>query len=220
MGLKDMFRRSSPQAAPTRDGEPGSPSSQVDGDGDGPVTLAQRNEPGGQGSPDTNQAKTEPMPATPGHADPNAEFEPPSLDEMNVGGGDPQSPSHPAARDRDAPVATAPPERVNPGVAPQDDRPGIDPDSATKLPEGPERPAQATAGRAQRQPGSDGESPEQQETDVETGAANMRPGGGPQAVPPTSEPGDPKQVPVPHDLPAEGTSETAPIAQGIRTPDS
>ena len=31
--------------------------------GDGPVTLADRTAPGGEGSPDTNQGKTEPMSA-------------------------------------------------------------------------------------------------------------------------------------------------------------
>lgn len=208
----------SAQRAPDRGDEPGSVSSQHDVEGRGPVTLDDRTRPGGQASPDTNQAKAEPIPAAPGQPDPSAALEPPSLDEMNVGGGDPQSPSHPLARPRDLPVATAPVPRVDPGVAPADDRPGIDLDSTTKLPEGPERPAQVTAGSAQRAPGSQGISPEQQETDVQTGAANMQPGAGPAASRPPDEPGDAQEVTVPHDLPAPGTSEQLPVVHGVRAP--
>lgn len=58
----------------------------ADETGDGPVTLENRVEPGGEGSPGSNQAQTEPMqPAGP-----------PALDAMNVGAADPQAPSHPA----------------------------------------------------------------------------------------------------------------------------
>ncbi len=60
-------------------------SSPTDVGGRGPVTLSDRTRHGGQGSRDTNQAKTEPMPSTPGDPDPNAELEPPSLAQMNVG---------------------------------------------------------------------------------------------------------------------------------------
>jgi hypothetical protein len=244
MGLKDVFRRhpdssdssdssgssGSGQEAPDRDSEPGSVSSQLDVEGRGPVSLDERTKAGGQASPDTKQGKTEPMPATPGEPDPNAEFEPPSLDEMNVGGSDAQAPSHPDARLRDAPVASAPPVRVDPGVAPDDERGSYDPDAITKLPEGPERPAQTTGGTARRAPTSQGVSPEQQETDVQTGAANMRPGGGPAAVDAGSDsphapgtgdqPGDARGVAVPHDEPAPGTSEESPIAQGVRAPEA
>jgi hypothetical protein len=228
MGLKDVFRRrsgssapgSSGQAAPDRDAEPGSVSSQLDVEGRGPVTLDERTRPGGQASPDTNQGKTEPMPATPGQPDPNAELTPPSLDEMNVGGSNPQAPSHPDARLRDAPVATAPVARVEPGTAPDEDRGSFDPDSATKLPEGPERPAQVAEGTARRAPASQGVSPEQQETDVETGAANMRPGGGPASRPAPVQAGDSRPVPVPHEDPMPGTSEESAIAQGVRAPEA
>lgn len=221
MALKDVFsRRSAQDRVPERDGEPGSASTQVDAEGKGPVTLADRGRSDGQASPDTNQGKTEPMPAAPGQPDPNAPFEPPSLDEMNVGGADAQAPSHPAARPRDTPVATAPAPRVDPGVAPHEDRPAIDPDSTTELPEGPERPAQASEGRAQRAPASQGVSPEQQETDVQTGAAQMRPGGGPTSRGHGEEPGDAQSVSVPHELPAPGTSEQSPIAEGARTPET
>lgn len=205
-------------SAPVRGSDPGSVSSPEDVDGQGTVGLQDRTAKGGQGSPDTNQAKTEPMPATPGEADPSAALEPPDLGSMNVGGADPQAPSHPLARERDTPVAAPVEQRYEPGVAPQDDRPALDTASTTKLPEGPERPQQASEGTAQRAPGSDGVSPEQQETDMEASAAAMRPGGGVGSMTPPVEAGDSQGVAVPHELPAAGTSEEAPIAAGARTP--
>lgn len=221
MGLKDVFGSNGddgPQP-PDRDSEPGSVSAPEDVGGRGPVTLADRTAHGGQASPDTNQAKAEPMPATAGQPDPGAALEPPSLEDMNVGGADPQAPSHPLGRPRDEPVATAPVGLVDTGVAPDAVRPVIEPDSTTKLPEGPERPAQVSEGRAQRAPGEDGVSPEQQETDVQTSAANMTPGGGPAATPSPVQSGDARGVAVPHGTPAAGTSEEAPIAQGARAPE-
>ena len=62
--------------------------------GDGPVTLSDRTQPGGEGSPDTNQGKTEPMSPTPDHPEPLAV---PDLDDMSVGAAAAQLPSHPAA---------------------------------------------------------------------------------------------------------------------------
>ena len=91
------------------------------------------------------------------------------------------------------------------------------PRTAAGSPGGPERPHQKTVGTAQRQAGSLGVSPEEQETDVEAGAARMVPGAPPaSSAPPTVQPGDPKQVSIPHDLPMEGTSETQSIVHGIR----
>ncbi len=103
------------------DGEPAgddarSVSSPEDVGGRGPVTLADRTRQGGQGSPDTNQAKAEPMPAPPGDPDPAAPLEPPSLAEMNVAGADPQSPSHPATQPRVA-SPDADPTPAQPGDA-------------------------------------------------------------------------------------------------------
>ncbi len=70
----------------------GDVSSPQDTRGEGTVSLEDRTEPGGQGSPDTNQSKSEPMPPTPGHADPDSSSgphtEPPSvpdLGSMNAG---------------------------------------------------------------------------------------------------------------------------------------
>jgi hypothetical protein len=59
-------------------------------------------EAGMPGSAAANQSKTESMPPTQGHADPDAAPEPttverPDHDSMNVGATDPQSPSHAAA---------------------------------------------------------------------------------------------------------------------------
>ncbi len=167
---------------------PGSVSSPDDVGDRGPLTLEDRTAPGGQGSPDTNQAKAEPMPATPGEPDPAAAVEPPSLEDMNVGGADPQGPNHPAARDRDAPTG---------GVV---------------------APAPGGDEAAQRAPGSLGVSPEQQETDVRAGAEQMRSGGGPGATPAPVQPGDAQDVPVPHEVPAAGTSQESAIAHGVRTP--
>lgn len=107
-----------PQQQP-RDDQPGGESTPLDTEGDGPVGLQDRTRERGaggddKGSPATNQAKAEPMPATPGHPDPNAPLEPPSLAEMNVGSADPQSPSHPSAgapaagRAQARPAASAP----------------------------------------------------------------------------------------------------------------
>lgn len=230
MGIKDLFRRhrhvdgqrpdgpERGQRAPDRDDEPGSVSSPLDVGGRGSVTLDERTGPQGQASPDTNQGKAEPIPPTPGEPDPAAPHAPPSLDEMNVGGGDPQRPSHPAARLRDVPVPAPTPVRKDSGVTPYEERPLPDPASTTDLPEGPERPAQATAGTAQRAPGSLGISPGQQETDVQTGAARMEIADAASAVPPPGQPGDAQDVPVPHEIPAPGTSEQSSIAHGVRTP--
>ncbi len=227
MAIRDVFRRHSdrpasddgpPAPAPEADAAPGSVSSPRDVGGRGPVTLADRTAHGGQGSPDTNQASAEPMPATPGEPDPTAPLPAPSLEDMNVGGADPQSPSHPAARDRDLPLAPMAVAHEDRGGTAQVDMPAVGaPGSGQGA--GPERPAQASDGTAQRAPGSQGASPEQQDTDVQAGAANMRVGGGPATTPPPVEqPGDAQGVPVPHEVPAPGTSEQSPIVHGARSP--
>lgn len=209
----------SSQDVPDSDSEPGSVSSQYDVEGRGPVSLDDRTKPGGQASPDTNQGKAEPMPATPGAPDPTAPLPPPELEDMNVGAADPQTPSHAAARDRDVSLAggTLYAGPINAGVSPADDRPALDTAGSTGRASGPERPGSATVGTAQRQPGSLGDSPEEQETDVAAGAARMVPGAPPaSSAPPTAQPGDAQDVSVPHDLPAEGTSETQPVVHGVR----
>ena len=211
------------QAAPVRDDQPGSVSSQQDVGGRGPVGLQDRTAPGGQASPDTNQAKTEPMPATPGEADPNAALEPPELGEMNIGAGDPQLPEHPLARPRDVPLhedtsyagGTLLGGPVNSGVAPHEDRPALDSTTSTGTAAGPERPAQATEGTARRAPASLGVSPEEQETDVDAGRSNMTPLREHGA---SERPGDAQGIGEASDQSAEGTSEQQHIASGIRMP--
>jgi hypothetical protein len=53
--------------------------------------------------PAANQQKTEPEPTTPHEADPTAPPEAPDLGDINVGGADPQAPSHPATGTSRAP---------------------------------------------------------------------------------------------------------------------
>jgi hypothetical protein len=78
-----------------------STSTPADETGDGPVTIEDRVEPGGEGSPGSNQSKPEPMAPSGTHSETPA---PPELGDMNVGAGDPQAPSHPAL------PASAPPQ--------------------------------------------------------------------------------------------------------------
>ena len=61
------------------------------------------------GSRAANQSKTESIPPTQGHDEPAAgpaptEPDRPELADMNVGAGDPQAPSHPAAAERGNPA--------------------------------------------------------------------------------------------------------------------
>lgn len=65
---------------------PGEASQPEDTQGDGPVGLADRNKPDGQGSPDTNQSKAESF------STPDAEA--PESGSMSLGAGDPQLPRH------------------------------------------------------------------------------------------------------------------------------
>lgn len=165
--------------------DPGQPSQP---DGPGPVSLPDRTAPDGRGSPDTNQARTEPTMSP--------EDEPPALSSMNVGSTDAQSPSHPAAAraGEGRRTTTAPSGAVEAG---QD--------------------AGGTEGVAQRTPGGQGVSPEEQETDTAAGAAAMAPGARP---PLTAAPGDSQGVTVPAVTAAAGTSEADGVAQGARTPAS
>jgi hypothetical protein len=143
-----------------------------------------------------NQDKTEPMPPTQAHADPDAAPEPsrvesPDLESMNVGVDDAQAPSRDGAAG-----ATAQPDLSD---VPAEQKPAL------------------TEGVAYRAPGSMGRTgpDEQIETDVERSAQNASPAGTPGAA---SGPGDAAGVPVVSAYPAEGTSEESPIAQGTRTP--
>jgi hypothetical protein len=162
-----------------------------------------------------NQGKTEPMPPTSGHADPDAAPEPstveePDLDSMTVGARDPQAPSHAAA----GPAG----DRANAGI-PAEQTPTADAPSAAVLagPTGAAPRPQATTGTAFRAPGSTGvEGAEEQiETAVDTSAARTNVVGTPGTA---AGPGDAKSVPVVSEDASAGTSEESAVAQGARTP--
>jgi hypothetical protein len=192
------------------------------GDG-GPVDLSDRTAPGNPGtgytgSPVGNQGRAEPtMPPTPGHPDPGAPLEPPSLQEMNVGTTDPQRPSL-AGGLADAAGTTphgGPTDLGGPGVVPGDDRPAPDTTSSTGRATGPEAPVSSTAGTSHRAPGLQGTtSPaEQVETDVDASAGHMvRDSGRP------SGSGNPHGVESVGEVPSTGTSEEHGVVQGARIP--
>lgn len=220
MGLKDVFSRHKKSDDDVAE-QGGDVSSPLDTRGEGPVTLDERTEPGGQGSPDTNQGKAEPgIPPRGSGTAPEA----PPLEEMSVGSADPQSPEHPAARGTassgapapDASPFDAPTDLSGPGSDPDRQRPEVDTETSTGRDKGPETPHQATSGTAQRAPGHDGSTPDGEtiETDVEASAAAMvratgRPSGS----------GDTHGVAVPSQTPSMGTSEEHGVVQGARIPD-
>ena len=210
-----------------KDDEAGAPSQPEDLQGDGPVTLEDRTEPGGQGSPDTNQAKAEPMDVTGTHSDP---LPVPSLDQMNVGAGNPQLPSHPDALRSGTsatgayahePAGRQPTDLSGDGTTPDEQRPIVDTTTSTGRAPGPEQPVQVTSGEAHRAPGLVGTTPEGEsiETDVQAGAARM----GPQALDSTSGEspgqGDDQSVPSSGTSATPGTSEEHRIVSGVRLPE-
>ena len=207
--------------------QPGEASQPEDTHGDGPVTLEDRTEPGGQGSPDTNQAKTEPMAPTTEHPQPLAA---PDLDSMNVGGADPQAPRHPDALRSGTSATGAYAESLpgeqptglgGPGTTPDATRPEVDTTTSTGRAPGPEQPVQVSSGTAHRAPGLDGQTPEGESvtTDVHAGAARM----GPQALDSTPGvspgQGDDASVPSSGTAAAEGTSQEHRIVAGIKLPE-
>lgn len=208
--------------------EPGAASQPEDVEGDGPVTLEDRTEPGGQGSPDTNQAKTEPMSPTTEHPEPMGA---PDLGSMSVGAADPQSPRHSDAL-RSGTSATGgyahesagqePTRLSGNGSTPDAQRPVIDLTTSTGRSPGPEQPVQLTTGTSHRAPGLQGETPDGEavDTDVAAGAARM----GPQALDSTAGrspgQGDDHSVPSSGTSPAPGTSEEHRIVAGVRLPEA
>ena len=172
-----------------RDDEPGGQSTPRDDAGDGTVGLEDRTGGGGdtKGSPGANQAKAEPMPSTPGHRDPSAPLTPPLPEDMNVGVGDPQAPSRPAAAGSASSVEVA---RAPSATAP-------------------------AGGSAHRTPGVQGSTgiDEAVETDVAASAAAMHTSVPPGDHDPGSAPG----VPVTSPDAAGGTSEEQDAVRGART---
>ena len=198
----------------------------ADDTGEGPVTIEDRVEPGGEGSPGSNQAKTEPMSPTGTHSEPLAV---PDLADMNVGFRDPQSPSHPAALGEtsgsyaaDEPVGQEPTQLSGEGTTPEATRPDVDSTTSTGRAPGPEQPVQVSTGTAHRAPGLDGTTPdgESVESDVSAGAARMgaHPVDGTSGESPGQ--GDDQSVPVPGDEPSPGTSEEHEVVSGIKLPEA
>jgi len=196
--------------------------------GDGPVTLSDRTAPGGEGSPDTNQGKTEPMSPTPDHPDPMAA---PELEQMNAGAAAAQLPSHPAAASLSPPgsygggdAGEQPRGLGGPGAQPSEMRPDIDTTTSTGRERGPVKPEQQTSGEAHRAGGLNGLTPQGEsiETDVEASATRMG------AAPPDAVPGvssghgetGASPAPGPGDAAALGTSESQPKVEGIRLPEA
>jgi hypothetical protein len=195
-------------------------------EGDGPVTLADRTAPGGEGSPDTNQGKTEPLSPTPDHPEPLAV---PDLEDMSAGAAAAQLPSHPAAAPLAPPgsyaggdAGDAPRGLGGPGAQPHETRPGVDTETSTGRAHGPTGPVQQSSGEAHRAGGLNGVSPEgeQIETDVEGGATRMGTAP-PDAVPGLSSGhGETGGAPAPGDAASLGTSESQPKVEGIRLPEA
>ena len=196
----------------------------ADETGDGPVTIEDRTAPGGEGSPGSNQGKTEPMSPSGAHPEPLA---PPDLDAMNVGAGDPQLPRHPATAGppsgsyTDEPAGQQPTGLSGPGAPPDANRPRVDTTTSTGRAPGPESPVQDSTGTSHRAPGLHGSTPEGEsvESDVSAGAARM----GPRATDSTAGrspgQGDDQGVPSSGTSPAPGTSEEHRIVAGIKLPD-
>jgi hypothetical protein len=209
-----------------KDDHPGAPSEPQDLQGDGPVTLEDRTEPGGQGSPDTNQGKAEQtVPATTEHPSP-AKAETSSVEDMNVGSTDPQVPRHPAAAGSGLAVdgiaaGVEPTGMSGPGHAPAEERPAADPTVSTGRAHGPEMPVQDTAGTSHRVPGLQGTTApgEAVETDVEGGAARMGPDA-PDTTDVGEGHGDASTVPTSGSEASPGTSEEHGVVHGVRLADA
>lgn len=225
MGLLSRLRSrsaSTSSAAPSEAGPTGQqPGAASQPEGDGPVTLEDRTEPGGLGSPDTNQGKTEPMST----ADDDSEgFDTPSLASMNVGANDAQAPGHPAAQAPASSSGASGPLRSSGGGAGSAAGSG---DPTGQVPPGGGHPGGGpTAGDAHHAPGLQGATPagEAATVDVEAGAAAMRttPGGDGPAGPhgeDSSGSGDTGPAPGTGDAPLAGSSEELPVVQGIRRPE-
>ena len=193
-------------------------------EGDGPVTLSDRTAPGGEGSPDTNQGKTEPI----GPTEHEKPLGAPDLESMNIGAAAAQLPSHPAAAPLTPPgsygggdAGTSPRGLGGPGVQPDQDRPEIDTTTTTGRDRGPVKPVQHTSGQAHRAGGLNGATPdgESVETDTEGGATRM--GAAPPDAVPGVSPGHGDTGPSPStgETAAPGTSQEQPKVEGIRLPE-
>jgi hypothetical protein len=203
-----------------------------DESGEGPVTLEDRVEPGGEGSPGSNQAsgQTEPGDKLASDAPTLEPLTPPDLDSMNVGGAEPQAPRHPDALRSEMsatgayahePAGEQPTSLGGPGATPDENRPHVDGTANTGRAPGPEIPVKETSGVSHRVPGLDGQTPsgESVVTDTEAGAARM----GPQALDSVGDPspgqGDDQSVPSSGTSAMSGTSEEHQVVAGIKLPE-
>lgn len=212
MGLLSRLRSrptSTSSSAPSDVSSAGSqPGAASRPEGDGPVALEDRTGPGGQGSPGSNQGKTEPMSTA---TDDPQGFDTPSLASMNLGANDAQAPGHPAAQ-ASAPSCGA--SGPLSGAASLDATGRLLPDRG--LP----------GGDAHLAPGLQGATPagEAAGVDLAAGGAAMRTNpsadgpSGPHGEDP-SGPGDAGPSPAVGDGPLAGSSEQLPVVQGIRRPD-
>ncbi len=201
MGLFSRVRsaRRPPERAPAPAAEPaagqappaGAPSQP---EGDGPVRLADRIEPGGQGSPDTNQAKAEPMSPS-DQPDPEGA---PSLSSMNVGTADPQVPSHPGVSPGGQARMVAPVGSDDSGAGTSHRATGLQ----GTTPPGESVDTDVAAGAAAMQ-------------------VPVSPAGGPGGPhgESSSGSGDTGPAPGPGSTPLAGSSEELPVVQGVRRPE-
>jgi hypothetical protein len=163
-----------------------------DESGDGPVTLEDRIEPGGEGSPGSNQAAEAEPPSPSGTR--SELLAVPDLGEMNVGGADPQAPRHPDAL--------------------------LSQTSSTGRAPGPEQPLQESTGTAHRAPGQQGSTPDGESvtSDTSAGAARMAPQAPDSTAGQSPGQGDDATVPSSGTAPTPGTSEEHRIVSGIKLP--
>ena len=225
MGIKDTVSNALHRDGEPAGDQPGAPSQPEDHRGDGPVSLEDRTEPGGQGSPDTNQGKAEPMPVTPGHGDPNAPVaEPPPLGSMNVGAADAQSPRHSGVPVPPGPLTGTPPTGLGGGGStPDATRPDVDRTTSTGRDLGPENPLNHTDGTSHRAPGMQGATShgEAVESDVHAGAARMQGlHAADSSTPDQPVPAETGGVPTSGGTPAAGTSEELTAVRGVKLPDA
>lgn len=185
-------------------------------EGEGTVDLGDRT---GGGAPGSNQSKTEPMPPTPAHDDPDAAPDPgtveaPDLESMNVGVSDAQRPSHPSAGPAGDPAASGLPDL---GTTPTATAPSGE-NLGTPRGDGLAVREQQTTGSAFRQSGSNGvEGDEEQvETDMDVSAARTNVVGTPGT---RRGAGDAAGVPVVSEEISPGTSQESSVVQGVRTPE-
>lgn len=169
--------------------EPGADSTPY-ADGEGTVGLADRL---GKGAPDTNQGKVEPVPPTPNHTDPESSgggvtAEGLDLDDMSLGAGDAQLPSHPDGGARPDHSSTALEEVADSGTAQR---------------------ASMSQGVAAEPVGTDRDASADRMLEHHAGTT------GPTSA---DSPGDAHGVPVASHDSAQGTSEAATIVHGARTP--